>query len=63
MRKSLAYISVIGFIFGVILFNTNTLSFYGCILIAIAIVSLIIYVVWTIMRVDSDVIPGSGLFE
>ena len=50
-------------IIGIKLFNTIALSSYGAFLFAIAILSIIIYIVWSIMRVDSHIIPGPGLFE
>lgn len=63
MRKYLLYSSIVEIIIGIKLFNTIALSSYGAFLFAIAILSIIIYIVWSIMRVDSHIIPGPGLFE
>ena len=63
MRRFLLYSSIVEILIGIKLFNTIALSSYGAFLFAVAILSIIIYVVWSILRVDSQVIPGPGLFD
>ena len=60
MKKFLLYSVILETILGIMLFDTVKFSLYGCYLLAAAVLTVSVYIIWKVLKVSSDIVFFGG---
>ena len=59
-KKIILWSVIIETVLGIMLFNTVHYSLYGCFLLAAAVLTVFIYIIWKVHKVGSDIVFFGG---